>query len=433
MPTPISAENAALRFFNAYAATVVATGSVLATLFLVPQTGAILAKAGLDEYPYDPSGTLLRTAAFVGMALAYVLLYLVVIPPDPKLQPDAPPTGPLARVQLWALQRSQFFSNAVLGVLARFSDGGRRVVGVLIMVLGLMIAWFGGPEAIAARHDTADFASSWPGIMTACFGAWVALLPVAAVRDPAQLSWGWRVPGRLLIVVASLALLGEALWALPIWSHGSWGTQSYTVWGVGFLVFLAAVVGRLVDAAALRTAWPIRMIAAAGALAIMGGDASDTIAQAGPGGQASTNESEGWYKQMLARVAAMPGDGPVVLVAASGGGSRAALFAALTYEALEATHLTEDPKSPTVGSHILLISSVSGGSLASAYFQRAIAKDGALPVRDQWRNVPTKAMGQALQIESTRLVKEATRRFGQNPIQKALFYNFVAVDGQLAG
>jgi hypothetical protein len=57
----------------------------------------------------------------------------------------------------------------------------------------------------------------------------------------------------------------------------------------------------------------------------------------------------------------------VVLVAASGGGSRAALFAALAYEAMESMPFDpEDPASPTVGSHIIAISSVSGGSLASA-------------------------------------------------------------------
>ena len=102
-------------------------------------------------------------------------------------------------------------------------------------------------------------------------------------------------------------------------------------------------------------------------------------------------------------------DGPVLLVAASGGGSRAALFAALTYQALDATHFGDDPKAPTLGSHILLISSVSGGSLASAYYQHAIATDGALRPRQNLRNVSVSSMKEAMLAQSTLLMGRANK------------------------
>ncbi len=58
----------------------------------------------------------------------------------------------------------------------------------------------------------------------------------------------------------------------------------------------------------------------------------------------------------------LPGDdGPVVVVAASGGGSRAAIYTAYTLERLHRD-------TPDVADHLQAVSSVSGGSLASAAY-----------------------------------------------------------------
>ncbi|GDX83411.1 hypothetical protein LBMAG42_52220 [Deltaproteobacteria bacterium] len=204
------------------------------------------------------------------------------------------------------------------------------------------------------------------------------------------------------------------------------------MWGVGFLVFVAATLGRLVDAAAARTEWPVRAFAAAGCVALLAGDSADELAPSSlPPTQAG--DPLAWYDAMTEKIASMPGEGPVVLVAASGGGSRAAVFASLTYEALENAHLSADPKSPTLGSRILLISSVSGGSLASAYYQRAITMDGKLPTRDVWHNGKVDTFGNAMRFESTQLVAEAKARFGKDATHKPLIANFEAVHDQLAG
>lgn len=64
-----------------------------------------------------------------------------------------------------------------------------------------------------------------------------------------------------------------------------------------------------------------------------------------------------------------PGSGPVVVLAASGGGSRAAYYTALTFQ-----HLHRDE--PEIASRLQAISSVSGGSLANAaYVARRVGKD----------------------------------------------------------
>ena len=87
-----------------------------------------------------------------------------------------------------------------------------------------------------------------------------------------------------------------------------------------------------------------------------------------------------WHENVPAiqRIAAaewpLPGDdGPVVIVAASGGGSRAAIYTAYTLERLHRD-------TPEVADHLQAISSVSGGSLASAaYVARRFNLGQALP------------------------------------------------------
>ncbi len=297
MPT---AERPALRFFNAYLATIVSTGAVLLTLFVVPQTGAILAKAGLSEYAYDPAGTVIRTASFAFMAFAYTVLFTLVVPHD--REDGAGPDGSLlARVQDGAVARTEHLSVAVLALLDRFSSRGRKALGVLLMALGAVLAWVFESAALAPRHGEADLASTWPAIVVAGFGAWVALVPESCVKNRKEFTWGWRVPPRILLVIGGLAVIGQILWALPIWTQGAWSTQAYTIWGVGFLVFLAAVIGRLLDAAARRTPWPVRPLAGLGVLALLGGDAAEVLRATGSPAGAGDTTPYAWYDAMTAR------------------------------------------------------------------------------------------------------------------------------------
>jgi hypothetical protein len=87
----------------------------------------------------------------------------------------------------------------------------------------------------------------------------------------------------------------------------------------------------------------------------------------------TTADEHSWLRHLMTRLQRMQDDNePIVFVAASGGGSRAAVFAALVYKdsltsGIEYTGEAEARKY-NVATHLAVISSVSGGSLASACF-----------------------------------------------------------------
>ena len=67
-----------------------------------------------------------------------------------------------------------------------------------------------------------------------------------------------------------------------------------------------------------------------------------------------------WLDVFQSRLEATP-SGPAVFIAASGGGSRAAIHTALVLEGIRETH-------PTFSRNVAVISAVSGRSLATAYY-----------------------------------------------------------------
>ncbi len=94
----------------------------------------------------------------------------------------------------------------------------------------------------------------------------------------------------------------------------------------------------------------------------------------------------------------MPPDRPVILVAASGGGSRASLFTSLVLEELSRHEIPYDSLRPSgsdfdvepppyrPADQILLISSVSGGSLASACYLSTPYRTHEATVTESWRS-----------------------------------------------
>lgn len=410
-------------YLDAYMATGAAALGMAALLFLVPQTAAILSQTSLTgEFSVDPWGTLTRLVVVVAVLFFFVLLFAVVFPPDPALDHLRPRNrvgaGVLKLVDRFHA-RAQGSSDRMAGIFLRFlnrlSPITRNALGAGALVLGVVGTYAIGPAGLAAQHGRADSASIWPGVLLAGAGLWVLLLPPTHGGHANRVSWPWRVSFRAILMVACAWALGEALWFLPFFTDGAIDTGPYCLWGVGFLIFLSAVAGRIVDAADIRSPLPLKVMAASVLVIFFGITGNDSLGSAGGGVAAEADQGVGdrWYDAMLQRIEAMPGKGPVVLVAASGGGSRAALFAALAYEAMEALPLDpNDPQSPTVGSHIVAISSVSGGSLASAWYQHA-RKDGEpLP------RLHTRGLGRwpvltaTMQEEAARLAVKAEERFG---------------------
>jgi hypothetical protein len=388
---------------------------VLALLFVVPQTAAILAQTSLSvEWSLHPVEASLRLASVAGTLSFFLLLFAVVFPPDPRLE-HLRPTGTVAG-RLYAAvealhERAQGsslrFSGAFLRMLHRMPTSRRRLVGTVVALLGATVTWQLGPAGIVARHDATDMASVWPGLLLGGTGLWVALLPHTFGGDARAVTWGWRVPMRAIGMIACAWVFGQLLWLHADASGSFHDTAPYSLWGVGFLVFLAAVVGRCIDGAAVRSPLPVKVLAAFGAFVVLAIAGSDSLEPDPPppliaGGSGA---GEDWYAQAQARLDGMSKSDPVLLVAASGGGSRAALFAALTYEALDATPLDEHGAGRTLGDQVLFISSVSGGSLASAYYQHrhaASTEAGAEPAH----GASLAALATPLRDESRRLLDQ---------------------------
>ncbi len=174
---------------------------------------------------------------------------------------------------------------------------------------------------------------------------------------------------RLVFFSLLLLAIGEFIW----WLAGAELSRfvsyhAYTVWAVYQLLFLLIMLARAIDALSMQGWRWIRAAAVvvAGLYAFTWGPTD--VGRVQPDTR-SASEIESaitteWFDALNTKIESIPKNGPVVFVAASGGGSRAALFTALTLESLERVKFF----GTTIADRIVLISSVSGGSLASAYF-----------------------------------------------------------------
>src|SRR5262249_5747673 len=147
----------------------------------------------------------------------------------------------------------------------------------------------------------------------------------------------------------------------------------YTIWAVLEILVLGVLVGSLLDTWQSITGRPIRAFGLGLAVVLLliarvpfREPLEDAEATPNPHADHSPDD---WPDLFLARLRAVPEGKPVVLVACSGGGSRAAIFSALVLEGL-AREPFPDAVQPAQGhtwaDHVVLISSVSGGSLGTA-------------------------------------------------------------------
>ena len=206
--------------------------------------------------------------------------------------------------------------------------------------------------------------------------------------------------GRLISWAAMATLLGEVIWFLASRRWLGCSYRLYSIWAFCHASVLVLLVALLLDRMHCAWNWPLRPIAIT-ALAIivlrqgnpepiLAGESERYLtATQREAAKARTDrlQAPDWREEFLARIQAIPAkEGPVVLVAASGGGSRAAIFSALCLELLARTPIAAQPifssardaeaaKQRTFADNIVLISSVSGGSLASADFVSERARD----------------------------------------------------------
>lgn len=236
---------------------------------------------------------------------------------------------------------------------------------------------------------------------------------------------GWDLLGAVLSWLFVTTLIGEVLWSTAAWGVPFASLRLYTIWAVVHVLVTAAVFGGVIDFFHRYTVLPARTFAvvviflgawfqsgevirdkpvarslSAGTVA-----ASTVAAPASSSSEGDANAArdadcaqrlgplsdDPWLRHLQLRLACMP-EGPVVLVAASGGGSRAALFTSLVLDlfrsepmglpAIESrvvvppdgagTTAASGAQASAPGSmwsdHVLMISSVSGGSIATARY-----------------------------------------------------------------
>ncbi len=206
-------------------------------------------------------------------------------------------------------------------------------------------------------------------------------------------------------MVGASGLFGAVLYQLVESPSTVLTWRLYTLWSVVHITIIASVLGHACDAAGstlgVRLAYGAGVVGAvlvAVALPIdighavihphpdhPGAPVVSTVLQAtSPEQEAPQAEAldDAWFDAVEHRLAQIPAGEPVVIVAASGGGSRAALYATLTLEALERTpphgtveQWTEREAGPSIADQVLFITSVSGGSVAASHFRFAAEPD----------------------------------------------------------
>lgn len=188
------------------------------------------------------------------------------------------------------------------------------------------------------------------------------------------------ISGRFLAWLAISFLLAELVWSF---SHFE-GTKeyvslrSYSVWMILYVWGVSLVFAQCVDYLDLRFPYaPLRIafIVALVGVAVTYRPAANSNVEIFTKPNEESTFTDG-FAQLEEKIKSIPENQPLVIIAASGGGSRAAIFTSLVCEYLARRSLpgsmvlrgNDSRENPTWADNIVLISAVSGGSLATAHF-----------------------------------------------------------------
>lgn len=207
--------------------------------------------------------------------------------------------------------------------------------------------------------------------------------------------------------MAAVSVFGELLWIAASIEIPLASFRLYSIWAAIHIPVVVAVLAALVDFTQQHTRAHARLIV--GALVIVraafpyflqSNTVQDRLPPVSTAVTSAIAQEDAWLDAFDRRIDEMP-RGPVVMVAASGGGSRAALFTSLVLQHLAAQPMEWNGEMDLSGDvagngdpstsgrreqlasksmwadHILLASSVSGGSLATGRFaaKPEIARD----------------------------------------------------------
>jgi hypothetical protein len=264
-------------------------------------------------------------------------------------------------------------SGWLVKAIGLLSVSTRRRIGWSVGIAGFAVLFVAGAPSESSRfYALAGAACQQFGVLALLTGGWLILVP-AGVPKARELDNVRVAQGRLLGWLIMTMLAGETLWILATASFTRYWVsyRLYTIWAVLELMVLGVMVGSLLDTWQCTLRRPIRLAGVlVGAMLFFatGVPLQELLESArSPRTELPTRTADDWPDLLLRRINAIPVGDPIVLVACSGGGSRAAIFAELVLEDLARQPF--EPGSDTKwGDHIVLISAVSGGSLGTARF-----------------------------------------------------------------
>lgn len=284
--------------------------------------------------------------------------------------------------------------------------GGRRSSywwGLACLSAGAAM-WLFGPETpiLGVVERTITLSASY---FLVAWGGW--LMARGRFHDGPLI----RMFFRLLVSLCVVTAIGELFWIGAHQFPQTLSFRNYSVWAILYACFCLLMIARVIDALQQQISLPVRALVVTGLIIVAGtrgatdvgaprtyaslssetkvaslSSAHAVAAGNTPAGDANDSspgveelvESQ-WLSEFRRRLtSSIPQDDPVVLIAASGGGSRAALFTALL--------LNDFSQRPVgdyhVASHTLMISSVSGGTLASTVHVDRLRRNVQAAVRE---------------------------------------------------
>lgn len=381
-------------FLSRYVATIIA-----ATVCL-----GLAISVGQIRYAYDPRGfgdTLAGSYLLISIFCCFFIISAIGIFRGERLFQekwaarkvgDGDETGYRMRLRYIPFIGVVTWANGMLYALQKLNL--RAPVGVLLAILGVVtfIAGRRGADVPFEYPLSAYFIINAVAVPCMILGVWIFLARPNRWPSPGNKPAFGQVIGWHLGWIVSSLWIQEIIWYVAtLQLSPTFGYLMYSQWAIAHVLFLVVVAAHLLDYIDSGTRWPVRFIGLIAAaylslqildpIEIRHGQNSREVgrnevaqqSEAGSrqrllGGETSDDgddflsEGDLWIKRLKQRIDNV-NQGPCILVAASGGGSRASIFASLVLRGL--AHQSGFG-SETFADQVVLISSVSGGGLGAS-------------------------------------------------------------------
>lgn len=275
-------------------------------------------------------------------------------------------------------------------------------LSILSLLCSVLIYAWGATKVGSRGYTLAGAYCQFIGIWFLLFGIWLIFVRVFTKTDhhPFAINLLFHA-GRLLGWILATSIVGELLWIAACLEIYYLSFRLFTIWAMVETLVAIILIAQLLDSLSRQLTGVVRLAAVAGLIGVVWTTSHSDLVDENEVKQhlsittkplTSVNDKdldELWFNTFEKRLS-MIDEGPFVFIAASGGGSRAAIFTSLCLSLLERTPLDpnlklitkhDDKRRPrTWADQIVMLSSVSGGSLATAYWlQRWGAEEKDIP------------------------------------------------------